>query len=234
VTDRIDELKQVWDERRERLGLTKRAVLFKRFPGWLNESIHRRHVRIVLDNCMGNIGSILDVGCGYGRISSDVAKRFPGARIQGVDLCTEFAKAFEKNIGPCFNGPIQEFYSDNHFDIIIIVTTLMYLNTDEHSATLQKLWSMLSEGGCIICIEPASEIFTLWRRLTGQASASPTGGNICHFSRQELVTKFARLDTASIKNIDSINLVPRFGATAIHHAVAAYKGQFNPAKNGCS
>ena len=65
---RTDDLKKAWDEHQEILGLTKRAVLFKRFPDWLNESIHRRHVRFVLNNCPEVTKSILDVGCGYVRI----------------------------------------------------------------------------------------------------------------------------------------------------------------------
>lgn len=46
MTERTDQLKKEWGERSERLGFTQRAVLFKRFPGWLNDSIHRRHVQI--------------------------------------------------------------------------------------------------------------------------------------------------------------------------------------------
>ena len=180
-------------------------------------------MRFVLNNCPEGTKSILDVGCGYGRISSETGKQLPGVRFQGVDLCTEFAIEYERSIGRCFHGSIQQFYSDEHFDAIIIVTTLMYLNTDEHKTVLLKLWSMLNNGGCIICIEPASEVFTLWRRLTGKASASPTGGTVCHFSHEKLVDMFANLDGAHIKNHESISLLPFLTATAVHHAVAVSK-----------
>ena len=67
--DRVEELRQAWDERARDLGLTKRAVLFKRFPGWLNESVHRRHAAFALRNVPAHASRVLDVGCGFGRMS---------------------------------------------------------------------------------------------------------------------------------------------------------------------
>jgi SAM-dependent methyltransferase len=223
MTQRTGQLKKDWDERGKRLGSTKRAVLFKRFPGWLNESIHRRHTKFVLDNLPVKTGSILDVGCGYGRISGEIGMHISDAQFQGVDLCTEFANEYSNTIGPCFNGPVQEFHSERKFDAIIIVTTLMYLLEGEHRPVLEKLWLLLNQGGRIICIEPASEIFALWRRLTGRPSASPTGGNICHFSLSDLMDKFTCLEGARIINSASVTLLPHIKSTSVHHAVAALR-----------
>ncbi len=223
MTDRTDELKKEWDERSERLGSTQRAVLFKRFPGWLNQSIHRKHLRFVVGNCPANLSSVLDVGCGYGRISLELKSRFPGARYQGVDLSTEFARHYEQNVGPCFNGPIQDFLSDEPFDLILIVTTLMYLNTQEHATVLDRLWSYLNPGGRIVCIEPASELFMNWRRLTGRESASPTGGTIEHFMKQELIDTFAGLDSGRLVDSRSVTLLPFVSTSAVHHAIAIEK-----------
>ena len=216
MTQRIDDLKKAWDERQGRLGHSRRAVLFKRFPGWLNESIHRRHVRFIRDNLPIDPKTVLDVGCGYGRISSELKKSNPGIVFQGVDFCAEFAAAYERDIGNCFNGPIQEFNSEDSYDTIIIVTTLMYLDTGEHNLILGRLWSMLNPGGRLICIEPASEIFTIWRALTGRHSASPTGGSIRHFGRNEFVSMLSALENASIKAVDSILLIPKIPFSALH------------------
>lgn len=223
MSERTDQLKQEWDERSERLGSTQRAVLFKRFPGWLNQSIHRRHVRFVTDNCARVTRDILDVGCGYGRISAELATRFPQARFQGVDLCTEFAEHYQRNIGPCFNGPVQEFRTEQDFDLILIVTTMMYLGAVEHDEVLQRLWSVLRPGGRIVCIEPASEFFILWHRLTGKESASPTGGMVEHFLQQQLVDKFAALDGCRLVARHAVTMLPLVPATAVHHCVAIEK-----------
>ena len=223
MSERTDQLKKEWDERSERLGSTQRAVLFKRFPGWLNRSIHRRHVRFLVDNCPPDVGRVLDVGCGYGRISIELAARVTDAKFQGVDLCTEFAEHYRQTVGPCFNGPIQEYRTAEQFDLIVIVTTLMYLNEKEHVEVLRRLWTALAPGGRIVCIEPASELFILWRRLTGRESASPTGGTVEHFQRQQLIDKFAHLDGRRVIDSRSVTLLPYISATAVHHGVAVEK-----------
>lgn len=223
MSERTDQLKKEWGERSDRLGFTQRAVLFKRFPGWLNSSIHRRHVSFASDNTPPKSTNILDVGCGYGRISAELAKGLPGAHFEGIDLCTEFAKQYEERIGPCFNGAVQDYRTDKQFQLIIIVTTLMYLTAEEQADVLRRLWSALSPGGRIVCIEPASEFFNLWRRLTGKESASPTGGTVEHFLREELVGRFAELDGAQIVASSSVGLLPMVKATAVHHCVSAEK-----------
>ena len=223
MTERTDQLKREWDQRSASLGSTQRAVLFKRFPGWLNQSIHRRHVQFIVDNCASGLSRVLDVGCGYGRISAELAKRFPEARFHGVDLSEHFARHYEEHIGPCFNGPIQEFDTDETWDLVLIVTTLMYLDAEEHVEVLERLWSRLAAGGRIVCIEPASEIFILWQRLTGKASASPTGGTVEHFLRHELLERFAHLEELNVLEARPVNLLPFVDATAVHHCIAVEK-----------
>lgn len=144
MTERTEQLKKEWDQRSARLGSTMRAVLFKRFPGWLNQSIHRRHIRFIADNCPSRLSQVLDVGCGYGRISIELAERFPKASFRGVDLSKEFAKHFEQNVGSCFKCPIQQFHTEETYDLILIVTTLMYLSAEEHKEVLERLWSSLA------------------------------------------------------------------------------------------
>jgi SAM-dependent methyltransferase len=223
MTQRTDQLKEEWEQRSNQLGSTQRAVLFKRFPGWLNQSIHRRHIRFVDNNCPAGAHNVLDVGCGYGRISLELADRRPNLSFQGVDLCTEFADNYEQHVGPCFNGPIQEFRTDDHFDVILIITTLMYLTDEERQEVLHRLWSALNPGGRILCIEPASELFLLWRRLTGKESASPTGGTVQHFLRNQLVDSLVALEGARITDTRSITLLPFVSSTAVHHCVAVEK-----------
>ena len=223
MTMRTDQLKNEWDQRSARLGSTQRAVLFKRFPGWLNQSIHRRHIRFTVDNCPARLSRVLDVGCGYGRISLELAESFPETLFYGVDLSTEFARHYEQHVGPCFNGPIQHFHPEETYDLILIITTLMYLGAEEHIEVLERLWSSLNPGGRIVCIEPASELFILWRRLTGKVSASPTGGTVEHFTWQQLADKFAHLEGSRVVGARSVHLLPSISATAVHHCVAVEK-----------
>ena len=219
----LEQMKRDWDERQTRMGLTKRAVLFKRFPGWLNEAIHRRHATFVVRHVPPQARSLLDIGCGYGRLSAEVKRRYPRMEFHGVDLCTEFALAYERDVGPCFNGPVQEFSTTRRFDAILIVTCLMYLAKHEHGPTLERLWGMLNPGGSLVCIEPAFEILQLWRRLTRSDYASPTGGSVYHFHRSELRDVCHRLPEAVLRDSATVCLIPGLTMTAIHHAVAVTK-----------
>lgn len=223
MSNRTDELAEEWQARSKRLGLTKRAVLFKRFPGWMNEYIHRRHVGFATKHCPAGARKLLDVGCGYGRISLELRERFPNLEFHGVDLCKEFADEYRRTFGSCYNGPIQSYSTTERFDVIVIVTTLMYLAAEERREVLAYLWSTLNDGGCLVCIEPASELFTLWRRLTGRESASPTGGTVQHFTRQELEQAFSALEGQVRLDTDSVRIVPFLDAVSVHHCVAVEK-----------
>ncbi|NOX68341.1 MAG: class I SAM-dependent methyltransferase [Gammaproteobacteria bacterium] len=220
---RIPELKEEWGERAKRLGKSRRSVLFKRFPAWLNSRIHRKHRDFVLGNLPDTVSDMLDVGCGYGRISREVRAINSNANIHGVELCEEFAVAFGEEFDECFNGSIQEFQSTKCYDAIVIVTVLMYLRKEELGTIVEKYWSMLSPGGVMICIEPAIEILETWRRLTGKPFASPTGGSVFHFQKNDLKCLFTTLEKSTIIADMSVPLFPGAKFLSLHHGFAVAK-----------
>lgn len=220
MTRRLDQLRQDWEERQQRFGATPRAVLFKRFPRWLNAWIHRQHLRFVLAQLPAEAGSLLDVGCGYGRISLGVKRRFPAMRFQGIDLCKGFAAAYESAVGPCFHGPIQDFEPASSYDAVLVITLLMYLKPAEQDPTLERLWRLLHPGGRMIVIEPAMEMLRLWRRLTGRRFAAPTGGTVHHFGRAELEAVLRRLPGAVITATASVPPAPLVPWPPLHHGIA--------------
>ena len=226
-TDRLNALKSEWDDRARRMGPTKRSVLFKRLPGFVNESIHRRHVGFILKNIPSTAQTVLDVGCGYGRLSLEIKSAKPQISLYGVELSSEFAKSYIQDIGPCFNGPVEEFQPEHHFDVVVLVTLLMYLTAEDQIKTISKIWSFLNPGGVVICIEPAVEIVRLWRRLTGKASANPTGGTVNTYTADELWNLFSSQDGATLAAQMSVNLIPGIGSTALHHGLAVVKNRSN-------
>lgn len=223
MVERQEKMKGEWESRARRLGYTKRAVLFKRMPGWVNERIHRRHLAFVIRQLGRTFREILDVGCGYGRISSEIKLLRPDIEFRGVELSSHFAAEYEKNIGPCFNGPVSEYEPDTDFDMIIVVTLLMYLEADEQRKVLDKLWGFLRKGGVLVCIESAVEISRTWRRLTGKASASPTGGDVGSFEKKELISLLSDREGAVINDTTSVLLAPLMPFTAVHHGAAILK-----------
>lgn len=221
MTQHCKSLKEDWEKRSTALGISKRSVLFKRFPGWLNNLIHRRHRDFILENIPEHFESVLDVGCGYGRLTSEIRKSYPNVQFSGIDLCTTFSNYYNENFGSCFNGRIEDFSPTTSFDMIIVVTLLMYVDHNSQVAQLDKLWHSLNPGGVLICIEPASEFQLFWKRLTSKNNASPTGGNVTYFTEETLHELLIDLPNSSVKSYKSISFFPPI--PPLHHCFAIHK-----------
>ena len=198
----MSDLKAQWDERQRTLGNTAQAVLFKNLPAGFNTRLHRAHVRFLIENLPTDSRSLLDVGCGYGRTATAIKQQFPEMHIEGVELCEEFAKAFETSVGPCFNGSVAEFATASEFDAITIVTLLMYLNQEQQRQVLAKLWDYLSPGGRLIVIEPYLNLLTSMRRVLHVRTLAPTGGEVGYFRAPE----FANLLVTAMPGAVLVNM----------------------------
>lgn len=211
-----ENIKHQWDKRQKKLGNTARAVLFKNFPGFFNNRINRKHVQFLLESLPSHARSLLDVGCGYGRTATEIKQRHPEMEINGVELCEEFARAFEDDVGSCFNGSIGDFHTQRQYDAITIVTLLMYLDRYQQQEVLAKLWSNLRTGGRLILIEPSFNILTRLRRKFQVEALAPTGGEVCYFQQQELKELLAYvMPEATLIKTSSFNM-PFTGFLQLH------------------
>lgn len=218
------DLKAVWKERQETLGSTKRSVLYKNFPDFLNSYVHARHVRFILNQLPETPTNILDLGCGYGRISAEVKKTHPGSTIQGVELCDEFADQFRSDIGECASGSIQSYDPTRQFDVILFVTVLMYLTPDELAENLDKYWNALLPGGRFICIEPFNNILTRLRKASDSEALSPTGGDQVHyFQAGELKSCLGSLPNAIVAGQDNFGIIPLLNLPRLHEGLSVEK-----------
>ena len=220
---RVEATERAWDERQRSLGCTPQAVLFKRFPGFLNAWLHRRHVRFLLENLPPRPGRILDVGCGYGRISLPVQRARPNAAIEGIEFCEAFAREFETRIGRCYRVPIQEFRSEFTYDAILIVTLLTYLSEEDRPRVLSILWQSLAPGGRLLCIEPAVEIVELEARIFRRRGPTDATSGVRRFRLAELRASLASLPGAFERSESSIRLLPGIAPSALHHCVSVEK-----------
>jgi SAM-dependent methyltransferase len=183
----MGDIKAQWEQRQRELGNTTRAVLFKNLPEGFNDRLHRAHVRFLVGNLPAVTRTLLDVGCGYGRTAAAIKDTFPAIDINGVELCEEFARAFEASIGPCFMGSVAQFHTTKDYDAITIVTLLMYLDREEQQAVLAKLWKHLRPGGRMLLIEPYFNLLISWRRKFRVQTLAPTGGEVAYFRHGEFV-----------------------------------------------
>lgn len=214
---RNSDLKDSWKQRHGALGNTRRSVLYKNFPEFLNNYIHASHVKFVLNQLPRSPRHVLDLGCGYGRISAEIQNVHPSAKLQGVELCDEFAEQFRRDLGDCASATIQEYVPTEQFDVILFVTVLMYVAPDEVAANLARYWDALAPGGRLIVIEPCDNALIWLRKKTKARNISPTGGSLVHyFASDELGSHLDRLSGSRIIRKENFGLFPLLGVPRLH------------------
>ena len=146
-----------WDLRSKLFGATLRSVLFKGLPDVVNEHLHHWHEKLVLGWVEEKEDlRILDVGCGYGRLSIPIIKRFPEVDITGLDISENYIRLYHENTHrPAFVGAIENIPAElGTFDYILCVTVLMYLCNEKLSKAISNLLFHLRPNGKLILIEP--------------------------------------------------------------------------------
>jgi len=122
----------------------------------------RIRLRRVLPSCSGAPESILDAGCGRGAFSYQLARRFPHARVVGVDIDEErlpintaiATRAGLRNL--CFQAAdVAALPFREEFDMVLSVDNLEHLEDDQ--AGLQSLCRALKPGGRLVLHVPGYE-----------------------------------------------------------------------------
>lgn len=148
-----------WKKRSINYGASWKSVLFKGMPDLANEHFHFCHINFILECIKSNKDDIriLDIGCGYGRLSLPIIQKLPKAQIIGLDISENYVNLYKNNTGrDAFVGALESLPSEiGTFDYIIIVTVLMYLPKNILKNIFSNLFSYLNKNGKIIIIEPA-------------------------------------------------------------------------------
>lgn len=219
----IERIRRSWGKRQAELGNTRRSVMLKNLPDFLNTSIHNKHISYILSELPSGPLAVLDVGCGWGRISLDLIKARPDLHVEGIELNGRFAARFSDSIGPCVTGPVQEFSPEKKYDVIMFVTSLMYLDRQEMTAVLIKMWKALNIGGKLICIEPATNFLTTMRQRSKTHKFKPTGESVAYFQSGELAGILSNLPHAEVSTEGNIGFLPFLNDPAVHRAVTSRK-----------
>jgi len=216
-------IKTTWEERQKDLGNTQRSVMLKNLPRILNNAIHNKHINFILNEIGYKDNELLDVGCGWGRISKEILRARPNIQIEGIELTEGYANHFSKNFGSCFLGSVQDFVPIKTYDIIIIVTVLMYLDHSSMITVLKKLWEAVNVNGKIICIEPSAGITTSLRETLSITTFNPTGQNVVYFSSSQLQNLFKGLKQSKLSNKKNIGYIPFLSVPTVHRALSVIK-----------
>lgn len=156
-----DSRTKYWDERSISYGEKIEGVLFKSFPLVFNTYLHEWMVGFILDEIKNKKEklSILDLGCGYGRVASEIIKKNKKNRIFGIDISKTYVSIFNKKLKPFGKAQVGDVkklpFKKGQFDFTLSVTTLMYmLNKKEKNAAASEIVRVTKRHGKFILIEP--------------------------------------------------------------------------------
>lgn len=183
----MSDVRKQWEKRAVKSNSLLSGVLFQGLSERANSVLHDWHAWVVREVFLPKLAvgaRVLDLGCGYGRLSKIIAAERPDIQLVGQDLALAYCRMFAKAYGPCALADATKppFVADA-FDGIISITCLMYVPRTELAHTLETLRSILRLGGVFLSVDPGYELQHLIARMRRDKSHSATGGQ--GFSREE-------------------------------------------------
>jgi 2-polyprenyl-3-methyl-5-hydroxy-6-metoxy-1,4-benzoquinol methylase len=121
-------------------------------------------IKYVLNNIYDSNKTVLDIGCGIGWTSYEIAKNFPEAKVDALDLSKSSIEIAKK----LFNlSNLRYYYLDvtskgfqnlnRKYDIIVLVDVFEHILDSERETFLQSLANYLTEEGEVILTYPSPE-----------------------------------------------------------------------------
>ena len=152
-------IKESWEFRSQTYKDRIEGVLPKSFPEKANLYLDRWSFSL-LSKIVNNKRNfqVLDLGCGYGRLSEKLLKKYSKIRIYGIDIAPNYINIFNRKLSPrgkAFLGDIRKLpFGDESMDAVFLVTTLMYIvDKKNQQSTFKEIFRVLKKGGKLLIIE---------------------------------------------------------------------------------
>lgn len=158
----VKRVENLWENRYRFYGSRIEGVLQKSFPAIINKYLHEWMVNEIKKiMTLHRRIKVLDLGCGYGRLSGVILAEFPNSSTAGIDISKTSVELYNKSLSPrgrAYKGTITKLPLESaSFDIVFIVTTLMYLvDKKDQEAAVSELFRVLRPGGKFVVIERTS------------------------------------------------------------------------------
>ena len=176
----MSETQRNWEARAEASGEQLSGVLFRGLSEQANAALHAWHVWVV-DKVFGSTlkrsARVLDLGCGYGRLSKVLAHSRPDVLLTGQDLTLGYSRMFRQNVGPCVCADAGCLpFTNASFDGVLAVTCMMYAQRARAAQWLAGVHRVLKPGGTLLLLDPGLELQRWVARVRSQRDRSPTAG----------------------------------------------------------
>jgi len=198
----MSDVRASWEERAAHYGDGLTGVLFRGLSMHANEAIDEWHswiVREVFAKEIPSNGQVLDLGCGYGRLSVAMLQRRRDVVVTGVDVSLKYCEMYGNSVGAAVCADMVSLpFRDASFDGVVAVTSLMYAAPEERPMVLRELARITKPMSTVLLLDPGLEMQRLVGFLRGRRSVSPTGG---HGFGQDEYIELARSGGFSVKAV---------------------------------
>ena len=89
--------------------------------------------------------SVLDLGCGYGRVGAGLLYRHPGISYTGLDVSPKLAETTAKRLGVhVITTDLAAFQTDSRWDLVLAVSVLGHLLPTQVPTVLERMrtWAL--------------------------------------------------------------------------------------------
>jgi SAM-dependent methyltransferase len=176
----LEEVRASWEQRAAEFGPSLSGVLLRNLSEDANRAIGDWTATAVRDAFLPELrkgASVLDLGCGYGRLSAVIEADRPDLRLTGQDISLGYCRQYRADNRPCVVADVARVpFADGTFDGVLSVACLMYVPRNEALDALRGIAALLTPGGVALILDPGRELQQWIARAMPRRSASPTGG----------------------------------------------------------
>src|SRR3990167_7184886 len=198
----MDKIRDFWEDRSRKYGYSIEGVLDRSLPRPLNKYLDDwMYSKIESVIPKGKKAVLLDLGCGYGRMSQRILENYPLVRAVGVDISPHYVDLYNKKLSPrgraICNSIEKVNFKKNSVDVAIIIVTLMYFkNENRRKKVLAAMFKAVKTRGKFVIIEPTKmyifyiylrKFIGLFRRGNRTSQVDPK-----LFSPKEIVNFFSK------------------------------------------